>query len=136
MNLRALFLFHSIVTFLASIVLVVKPTFIPETINVSITRDGYILCYFLAAAELGVAYLSFYSRRIKDNYSLRIISTSFIIFHASTGLLEIYAFTQGISSRIVPNIILRVIIVILFYYYGIFKNRESPFVNDPRKSGI
>ena len=64
---------HAIVTLAAGIILIVSPTFIPATVKISIEPSEYLLCYILAAAELSVAYLSFYSRKIKDKYSLRII---------------------------------------------------------------
>lgn len=124
MNLQKLFFLHAVITLAAGIVLMVVPAFIPATVNINITPNEYLLCYFLAAAEFAVAYLSFSSRKIKDKYSLRIISISFIVFHTTTGLLEAYALMQGVSSKIVGNIVLRIIVVILFYYYGVFKTKR------------
>lgn len=69
--------------------------------------------------------MSFFSRTFKDKYALRIVSTTFIIFHTATGVLELYALLQGISSQIIGNIILRIVIVTLFYYYGVYKNKEQ-----------
>jgi len=124
MNLQKLFLMHAIVTLAAGIILIASPAFIPATININIEAPQYLLCYFVAAAELSVAYLSFCSRKIKDKYSLRIISISFIVFHLVTAILELYVFTQGVSSKIVANIMLRIGIVILFYYYGVLKTKD------------
>ncbi len=61
MNLKILLLIHAIITLAAGIVLVVAPTIIPQTVNIKIAPDEYLLCYFLAAAEFGIAYLSFFS---------------------------------------------------------------------------
>ena len=124
MNLQKLLFIHAIITLVAGLVLIVAPAFIPETVNIHITPDQYLLCYFLAAAELTIAYLSFMSRKIKDHFLLQIISISFILFHTITGLLEFYAITQGASSKIVGNMMLRLIVVLLFCYYGIYKNKR------------
>lgn len=123
MNLKILLLFHSIITLAAGIVLVIAPAIIPGTVNIQLLANQYLLCYFLGAAEFGIAYLSFFSRTINDQSALRIIIISFIVFHAASGILELYAFSEGVSSKIICNIILRIIIVILFLYYGIYKNR-------------
>jgi hypothetical protein len=119
--LKALFTVHSIVTFAASILLIVAPALIPGTVNIVLSSHQYLLCYFLAAAEIGIAYLSFSAGKIEDGYSLRTICSTFIVFHISTAGLEIAALTQGLSANIVPNVILRIIISVLFWYYGIYK---------------
>lgn len=123
MNLQRLFLIHAIITFAAGVVLIIVPTVIPETVDIQLTPEQYLLCYFLGAAELGIAYLSFFGRTITDGHALRIITKSFIVFHAATGLLELYGLTNGLTPKIIGNVILRVIIVILFYYYGLSKKR-------------
>lgn len=121
MNLKGLLLIHAIITFAAGILLVAAPAAIPQTVNIQLSYNQYLLCYFLAAAEFAIAYLSFFSRNIKDNYALRIIVISFIVFHSATGILELVGLYRGIQPGIIGNIILRVIIVALFYYYGISK---------------
>ncbi len=118
MNLSKLFIIHAIITFTAGIVLIVAPVVIPATVEISINDNQYLLCYLLAASELALAFLSFESRKIKDLRSLRLISLSFIIFHLSTALLEIYVLAQGGSVKLIGNIILRVIVSSLFFYYG------------------
>jgi peptidoglycan/LPS O-acetylase OafA/YrhL len=122
-NLKLLLIIHAVITLAAAIVLVIAPALIPKTVDIEIAHDQYLLSYFLGAAELGIAYLSFQSRKIKDRYALKIIIVSFIIFHIATGLLEAYGLTQGLSSKIIGNIVLRIIIVALFCYYGIYKNK-------------
>ena len=121
MELSKLLFIHAIITLAAGIVLVVAPSLIPETVNSKITPNEYLLCYFLGAAEFAIAYLSYFSRKIKDTDVLRLIISTLIVFHAATGILEGYAFTQGVSSKITGNIALRVIIIILFFYYGYYK---------------
>lgn len=125
MNLKLLLVIHAVVTLVAGIVLVIEPVWIPGTVDIQINSDQYLLSYFLGAAELGIAYLSFYSRKIRDPYALRIIVTSFLIFHAATGILEIYALFQEVSPKIIGNILLRIGIVALFYYYGIYKKTNG-----------
>lgn len=125
MNLQRLLFIHAIITIAAGILLVVAPAAIPQTVNIQLTSNQYLLCYFLGAAEFAIAYLSFFSRNIKDYHALRIIIITFIIFHGATGILELYALQQGLTSKIIANIILRIIIVGLFYFYGIYKNKKG-----------
>lgn len=127
MNLRILLVIHAIITFAAGVVLIVVPAAIPDTVDIAINPEQYLLSYFLGAAELAIAYLSFYSRKINDGYALRKIIITFIIFHLATGILEIYGLSQNVSPGIWGNIILRLVMVILFWYYGIsqLKNRTN-----------
>jgi hypothetical protein len=121
MDLSKLFIFHAIVTLAAGIVLVIAPPLIPETVSIKITPNEYLICYFLGAAEFAISYLSFFSRKIKDPKVLQLVSSTFIVFHLTTGMLELYAFTQGISIKILGNIVIRIIVSFLFAYYGIYK---------------
>jgi hypothetical protein len=128
-KLNTLLIAHAIVTLAAGILLIIAPTIIRNTVDIQISADQYILCYFLGAAELGIAYLSFSARKIGDKYSLRIIAATFIVFHAATAILEIYELLQGVSVKIIGNIILRLVVIGLFYYYGIqnkIKQRIKP----------
>jgi hypothetical protein len=125
MSLNKLFIIHAIITLAASIVLIVSPALIPETVNIKITPNEYLICYFLGAAEFAIAYLSFFSIKIKDPKVLRLISSTFIVFHITTGILELVAFTQGISIKIIANIVLRIIVSVLFAYYGIYKTSNK-----------
>lgn len=121
MNIYKLLTFHAIITLAAAIVLVVAPSFIPKTVDIEIQHGQFLLCYFLAAAEFALAYLSFYSRKINDRAIMRLITITIIIFHASTFLLELFALSNGLSTKIIANIVARVIIIVLFYYYGIVR---------------
>jgi hypothetical protein len=122
MNLRILLLVHAAVTFAAGVVLIAAPALIPKTVGIEIGPEQFLLSYFLGAAELGLAYLSFYARKINDRHALRIIVSSFIVFHLATGIVEIYALAQGVSPNLIANIALRIIVSVLFFYYGFYKN--------------
>ena len=122
-KLNILLIAHAIVTLAAGILLIIAPTIIPNAVDVHISSDQYILCYFLGAAELSIAYLSFSAKKIDDQYSLRVIAATFIVFHAATTILEIYELLQGVGVQIIGNIILRLVVIGLFYYYGIHKNK-------------
>lgn len=124
-SLKVLLLIHGLITLAASIVLIVAPTAIPKTVNIDISSNEYLLCYFLGAAELSIAFLSFFGRKIEDKKALRLICSTFIVFHLATGALEAYALIQGMSSKIVFNILLRVIITGLFWYYGLHKTKSA-----------
>lgn len=123
MNLKILLVVHAIVTLAAGIVLIVAPAAIPGAVDIHIDRQAYLLSYFLGAAELSMAYLSFYARKIADRHTLQIIVITFIVFHAATGILELYALFSGVPFKILTNILLRAVVIVLFYYYGIRKIR-------------
>jgi hypothetical protein len=63
--------------------------------------------------------LSWGARTITDPKALRIIVLAFILFHASSALLEVYAFMGGVSAAIWVNIALCVLAVALFACYGL-----------------
>ncbi|WP_018626306.1 hypothetical protein [Niabella aurantiaca] len=125
-TLRILFIVHALVTFAAAVVLIAAPAAIPGAVDIKMGQDQFLLCYFLGAAELAIAYLSFQSRKITDAKALRIIVISFIIFHTATGLLEAFGATQGISPKIIANIVLRILIVSLLYYFGLHRYSNNP----------
>lgn len=112
-------------TFAAGIVLIVTPASIPKTMGIQLTPDAYLLSYFLGAAELSIAYLSFFSRDLTNKDAIKIILYAFIVFHLSTGGLEVFAFFQGVDVKIIINVILRIVISALFYFLGIRNDRKS-----------
>lgn len=118
--LKVLLLLHGLVTLAAGLVLIFLPPAIPRMVNIAISHNEYLLCYLLGAAELGIAFLSLFSRQLKDKASLRLISASFIIFHIASGGLEAIAFANGASQAILFNILLRLFISFLFWYYGLY----------------
>jgi len=121
MNLSKLLTYHAIITLAAAIVLVIAPAFIPHTVNIEVSHDQFLLCYFLAAAEFALAYLSFYSRTITDPAAIKLVALTIIIFHGGTLMLELFALAKGLSPKIITNIIARIVIIALFYFYGILK---------------
>lgn len=121
MMLRVVLAVHAVLTFAAGVVLVVAPAAIPATVGITIEPSAYLLCYLLAAAELGIAALSWSARSISDARALRAILVSFVVMHAATGVLEIYAFTRGLGAAIWANVALRVVVVAVF---GVFAARQ------------
>lgn len=120
--LKKLLLVHGLITFAAVVVLIFVPTAIPKTVAINLDSKQYLLCYFLGAAELSIAFLSFLGRNIQDKQALRIICSAFIVFHIATGVLETFAWVQGVSSKILFNVMLRIVISALFWHYGLYKN--------------
>jgi hypothetical protein len=123
-NLHRLLIVHAFITFAAGVVLIVAPAQIPKAVDIHIERSAYLVCYLLGSAELALAFLSYYSRRLTDLKGLRLICVTFIVFHAATAAVEIYAWLQGGSVKIWGNVALRVVIILLFWYYGIRQTTE------------
>lgn len=123
MILKKLLIAHAFVTLAAALALVVTPKLIPKTVGIRLNPDAYLLSYFLGAAEISIAYLSFFAARLKSIEALRLICVSFVIFHLSTAALEAYAFSQGVSALIWGNVALRMVISAAFVYFGIWKIR-------------
>jgi hypothetical protein len=113
-GLRILLLIHGFITLAASIVLVAAPGLIPSVVGIDLEPGAGVLAYLLAGAEFGLAVLSFGASRVTDFRALRLIVWSLIAFHASSGVLEVYAYLQGAGAAIIGNVAARVVIVILF----------------------
>jgi hypothetical protein len=123
MNLRLLLLIHGIVTLAAGVVLVVAPDLIPRSVGVRLDAGGNLIAYLLAAAEFGIAVLSFGSRTLEDDRAIRVIVWSFIVFHGSSALLEVYALRAGVSPALWANVIARAVIVGAFVHFGLRQKR-------------
>lgn len=123
-GLKVLLTFHALMTLAAAILLIGSPKTIPDMIGIHLPSEAYILSYLLGAAELSIAYLSFYARRIKDRRALKSILIMFIFVHLVTAILEGYVVYQGASVVIAGNIMLRVLVCILFIYYGAFTRKQ------------
>jgi hypothetical protein len=119
MTLRLLFTLHAVATLAAAIVLVFAPTVIPRSVGILITPSAFLLCYLLAAAELGIGVVSWGARDLTDAKALQLVVISVIVFHSASALLEVWAFAAGLSGRILANVAVRVVAVMLFAYYGI-----------------
>lgn len=120
-----LLVFHAIVTFAAGIVLVIAPNVIPNTIGLRIDSSCYLICYLLAGCEFGFAFLSYFASKLKDNQAVRVVSLALIVFHVSTGALEIYAFTGGLTGKIWANVVFRFVVSIAFWYLGVKPNKKA-----------
>jgi hypothetical protein len=115
-GLRKLLMVHGFITLAAGIVLAVAPGAIPGTVGIHLEPSAYLVAYLLAGAEFGFAILSFGGSRLTDLRGLRLIVWSCIVFHGSSGILEIYAYAQGVSVAILGNVAARVVIIALFAY--------------------
>jgi hypothetical protein len=107
---------HGLITLAAGIVLAVAPGLIPGTVGIHLEPSAYLVAYLLSGAEFGLATLSFGGSRLTDTKALRLIVWSCIAFHGMSGILEVYAYTQGVSIAILGNVAARVIIIALFAY--------------------
>ena len=125
MTITKLLLFHAFITLAAGIVLIVNPGVIPETINIHLDKNQYLICYLLGASEIAMAFLSFSARQLKDIKAIRLISMTFILFHLLTALVELLALLEGTDKLIIANILVRIMVVTLFYYYGLHKSSEN-----------
>jgi hypothetical protein len=118
-TLRNLLAIHAFISLAAGVVLIALPAYIPKSVGISLPPGAYLLSYFLGAAEIALAFLSYYSRNVTDVKSLRLICLTLIVFHATTAAVEVYAFTQGITAKIWINIAVRLAVVFLFWFYGL-----------------
>jgi hypothetical protein len=115
-GLRVLLVVHGFITLAAGIVLAAAPNLIPNAVGVRLEASADLVAYLLAGAEFGLAVLSFGGSRLTDQRALRLIAWTCIVFHGSSGVLEMYAYAQGLSVAIVGNVAARAIIVALFVY--------------------
>jgi hypothetical protein len=117
-RLRTLFLVHGSITMAAGVVLVVAPGLIPGAIGIHLDAGADIVAYLLAAAEFGFAVLSFGGSRLTDARALRLIAWSCIAFHGLSGVLETYAYIQGVAPILLANVVARIGIVALFFAFS------------------
>ncbi len=115
-GLRTLLTVHGFITLAAGIVLAVAPGLIPSTVGIHLEPSAYLVAYLLAGAEFGLATLSFGGSRLADPRAIRLVAWSCIAFHGSSGILEVYAYAQGVSIAILGNVAARVVIISLFAY--------------------
>lgn len=114
-----LLVIHAVITFAAGIVLIVAPGAIPSTVDIDVPQKANLLAYFLGAAEIAIAFLSFGTRKIKDATALSLIIWTFIVFHLATALVELYDMAlNGYSPVLLMNVFVRIGVVILFLHLG------------------
>ena len=126
MALNRLLLLQAVITFLSFLAFVGTPATIPASFGIPVGPKQYILSYLLGANELALTYLSLAARKLNDPPARRAIVTFFIVFHAAVGLFGLYSVWQGASMSLLGNVALRVLIVGLFYYYGLLKPYRDP----------
>jgi hypothetical protein len=114
-GLRAALIAHGFITAAAGLVLTLAPSLIPNVVGIYLP-NAYVLAYLLAGAEFGFSVLSFGSSGLTDTRALRLVVWSCIVFHASSGILEVYAYAQGASVAILGNVAARAVIVGIFAY--------------------
>jgi hypothetical protein len=115
-GLRAALVAHGVITAAAGLVLTLAPGLIPSVAGIYLAPNGYVLAYLLAGAEFGFSALSFGSSGVTDTRALRLVVWTCIVFHASSGILEVYAYAQGASVAILANVAARAVVVGIFAY--------------------
>jgi hypothetical protein len=115
-GLRALLIIQGFLTAAAGLVLVIAPSLIPSAVGIYLPPSAYLLAYLLAGAEFGFAVLSFGGSGLADVRALRLVVWSCIVFHTSSGVLELYAYDHGASVAVLGNVLARAIIVGLLAY--------------------
>ena len=88
-GLRVLLVVHGCITLAAGLVLTVAPSLIPSVGGIHLEPSAYLLAYLLAGAEFGFSVLSFGSSRLTDARALRLVAWTCMVFHASSGVLEV-----------------------------------------------
>lgn len=125
MNLQRLLFIHAMILFGAGIVLIASPDQILRPIGIWLKPEAYLTCYLLGAAELAMAFLSYFSRGIQEVRALRLVCITFVLFHMLTAFVELYAIAQGASLSVLINVGLRCSISGLFAWYALRKRIEQ-----------
>jgi hypothetical protein len=113
--LRAVFALHGLITLAGAVVLMVFPKAIPSMVGITITRPDYLLVYLVGAAESAFAVLSFGAIRITDWAALRLIVTTLVVVHATSGILDIvYMMLTQPNATMISNTVLRFAVVTVF----------------------
>lgn len=114
--MRVLLVVHGFITAAAGLVLTIVPGLISSGVGIYLVPSAYVLAYLLAGAEFGFSVLSFGGRRLTDPRALRLVAWTCIVFHASSGVLELYAYAHGASVAIVGNLFARAIVGLFAYF--------------------
>ena len=126
--LRAVFVLHGLITLAGAVVLMLFPKVIPTMVGITITRPDYLLVYLVGAAELAVAVLSFGAIRIIDWAALRLIVTTLVVLHATSGVLDIVymALTQT-NATMISNTVLRfAVVTLLLVVWRAARRHQTP----------
>ena len=131
-TLRAVFFVHGLITLAGAFVLTAFPTAIPSAVGITVTRPDYLLVYLVAAAELAVAVLSFGAIRITDWAALRLIVTTLVVLHLTSGILDIvYMALTEPNATMISNTVLRfaVVAVFLVVWWLAARRHQTPGTN-------
>jgi hypothetical protein len=126
--LRAVFALHGLITLAGAVVLMVFPKAIPSMVGITITRPDYLLVYLVGAAELAFAVLSFGAIRITDWAALRLIVTTLVVVHATSGVLDIvYMTLTQPNATMISNTVLRFAVVTVFLVlWRVARRHQTP----------
>ena len=89
-----------------------------EYFGAELTYHRALMCspIYSPARSSDFSVISFGGSRLADARALRLIAWTCIVFHSSSGVLELYAYAHGASVAIVGNVVARAIIVGIFAY--------------------
>ena len=125
--LGIVFIVHGVITLAAAVVLAVAPAAIPATVGIELAPDGYLLSYFLAAAELAIGVLSLGAARLTDPRAVGLIVATFVVFHLSTALLEgVSLFSAAPSAVLIANLVVRLLAAAVFVVAWRLWRRGAP----------
>jgi hypothetical protein len=126
--LRAVFALHGLITLAGAVVLMAFPEAIPSMVGITITRPDYLLVYLVGAAELAFAVLSFGAIRITDWAALRLIVTTLVVVHATSGVLDIvYMTLTQPNATMISNTVLRFAVVTVFLVvWRVARRHQTP----------
>jgi hypothetical protein len=130
-TLRAVFFVHGLITLAGAVVLTAFPTAIPSAVGITITRPDYLLVYLVAAAELAVAVLSFGAMGITDWAALRLIVTTLVVLHFTSGVLDIvYMALTEPNVTMISNTVLRfAVVAVLLVVWWAARRHQTPGTN-------
>ncbi|GGI45880.1 hypothetical protein BCL57_001515 [Agromyces flavus] len=124
--LGIVFIAHGVITLAAAVVLAMLPAAIPATVGIELGPDGYLLSYFLAAAELAIGVLSLGAARLTDPTAVGLIVATFVVFHLATALLElVFLFSAAPSAVLVGNLVVRLVAAVVFVVAWRFWRRRA-----------
>ncbi|MGZ4937445.1 MAG: hypothetical protein ACXVIF_03645 [Halobacteriota archaeon] len=124
-GLARLFLLNALFTLAGGIILLVAPNQLSQLVGVHIDPNTYFVYYLLSVASLSLAVPSFFGIVLTDVNALRALSWTFLVFHASSAGVAVYAFARDLSAAVWANILVHVLFSILFVYYGLMRTSES-----------
>lgn len=101
--MRWFLLAQAVITAATSLVLLAAPDAIPASFGLELTVGAHLLCYFYAATELSLAYLSVATMRGHDSRAARLLYGYFLFVHAVEGAAGLYAVVQGSPAKVLAN---------------------------------